>query len=44
MRENEPLHPHGSVQKCRAAVKETKYLRHTRPKKIKVAGFQTQLA
>jgi hypothetical protein len=33
-----------SVPKYMAALKETKYLRHAKPKQIKAPGFQTQLA
>jgi hypothetical protein len=32
MRENEPLQSGGSVPKCKAIVKDRKYLRHTKAK------------
>jgi hypothetical protein len=41
MTETEPLQSHGIVPECKAVEKETKHLRHTKPKQIKVTGFQT---
>jgi len=40
-RVNEPLQSRGSVSKRTVVLKDTKYLRHTKPKQMKVICFQT---